>query len=114
MTALATAFWGKVLLGALALLIIGALVLGVVLACLYPKGKMTNDQACARAETCGKIIKALFILLLILAAVGLFGGAIFGDGGISGLDPANPCPLGGADCREKYKERPYYQQGSKR
>lgn len=75
---------------------------------------MTRQQACARAETCGTLIKWLAIVLVALAAIGLFGGALFGDGGTSGLDPANPCPFGGADCREKYRDRPYYKQGGKR
>lgn len=39
MIALATALWGKVLLAALALTVIGVLALGIVLACLYPKGR---------------------------------------------------------------------------
>lgn len=65
---------------------------------------------CERAERCGDWIRGLFWVLVALFVVGLIGGAILGDGGVSGLDPANPCPLGGADCRERYKDRPYYQR----
>lgn len=71
---------------------------------------MAKDfDPCARAEALNPVIRFFFWL-----TVAIFGSAIIGgllsDGGFSGLDPDNPCPIATKACREAYKDTPYEQR----
>lgn len=71
---------------------------------------MSRDfDPCARAEALNPVIRFLAWVAIAIFSTAIIGG-LLSDGGLSGLNPGNPCPIATKACREAYKDTPYEQR----